>query len=131
MEAKCEYYLESGREYMSHYATVVRDGMPLEVLKEQLVVGDLISFRPGDEICADIKLVEGSNVHVNVDMLADREKHFYEQIYDSIDRLFSKGDIIFRASFIFSGMDTWEGYTGGKNVQVCIYRTRKRHCDAH
>lgn len=103
MEAKCEYYLESGREFMSRYATVIREGVPREVFQEHLVVGDLVSFRQGDEISADIKLVECAGVRVNVDMLTEREKRYYTRLYDTADRLFHTGDIIFRSSFILSG----------------------------
>ena len=103
MEAKCEYYLESGNDYVSHYTTVIRNGLFRSVLQEHVVLGDLIIFQQGDEICADIKLVECVGVNVNMHMLTKREQHYYIQMYGVADRLFHPDDIIFRNSFINSG----------------------------
>jgi len=107
MEAKCEYYIESGYEYLARYSTVIRDGVPRRVRQEHLVVGDLICFRQGDEICVDLKLTHvSSGVHINADYLAEKEAHYYELLYcgEKIgERFFHVGDIILRNSFILSG----------------------------
>lgn len=122
MEAKCEYYLESGRDYVSLYSTVIRDGVPKEVFQEQLVIGDLVMIRQGDEVCADLKLVECAGVRVNLDMLPDREKQYYDRLYGSSDRLFHTGDILFRNSFIFSGNIANNSYSKcGLNVSPWVY----------
>ncbi len=46
-------------------AKVIRDGLNVEILAENLVVGDVIELALGDKIPADCRLIESSNLTVN------------------------------------------------------------------
>lgn len=44
---------------------VVRDGVVTEVPKKDIYIGDLVLLSAGDEICADMILIESMNLHVD------------------------------------------------------------------
>ncbi len=46
-------------------ATVVRDGKPIEIPTQEVVLGDLIMLRAGDQIPADGAVVDGTGLEVN------------------------------------------------------------------
>ncbi|KAH9407879.1 Sodium/potassium-transporting ATPase subunit alpha-1 [Tyrophagus putrescentiae] len=117
MDAKCDYYLESCRDFLTDYSVVIREGVPREVDDAQLVAGDLIFFRTGERIPADIKVVECSAVTVNEEMLNAAQRHFYRKLYfgggggggggenkKAIgSRPFNVGDLLLRDTFIDKG----------------------------
>lgn len=48
---------------------VLRDGQEKEVDSEQLVVGDIVIFTPGDKVSADIRLIETKNLTIDESVL--------------------------------------------------------------
>ena len=105
MDAKCKYYVESCQDLVSHQSTVIRDGIVQMVDQESLVVGDLVIFHRGDEIVADIKLVESSGVQLYDEKLDHIQQYYYEQLYGKMfgEKHFQVGDLIFYSSFISHG----------------------------
>ena len=103
MDAKCDYYTESCRDFIPVKVVVIREGLYRIINYEELVIGDLVSFTDGQQVCADIKIVKCSGVKINISMLNERENYYYEHFYGSSRNLFCVGDILFSSTFIFSG----------------------------
>lgn len=105
MDAKCNYYIEICQDLVTRQSTVIRDGITQIVKQESLVVGDLIIFNRGDEIAADIKLIESSGVKIYGDTLDETQQYFYTQLYGKfyLDKHFEMGDLIFNSTFIAFG----------------------------
>lgn len=103
MDAKCSYYVESCRDSIPNRVIVIREGIYKWIRYEQLVVGDLVSLRDGQQLLADVKIVTCSGVKINVAALEEREAYFYERFYHNPKRLFQSGDILLASTFISSG----------------------------
>ncbi len=74
-------------------ATVIRDGVKLEIPVSEIVLDDIILYTSGKQICSDSIVVEG-NVEVNESLLTGES--------DAIVK--NKGDQLFSGSFIVSGV---------------------------
>jgi len=57
------------RDLLPRRATVVRDGRPVEISAEELVVGDLIALEGGDRVSADLELTVVHALTVDTSML--------------------------------------------------------------
>ena len=117
MDAKCDYYLETCRDFVSHYCTVIRDGIPREIEQQNLVVGDLVAFTTGDCLAADLKVVECSAVQINLEVLKECPYHYYGKLYRNLNRFYQVGDLLLQSTFVYAGhgkgvvMRTREFYT--------------------
>lgn len=73
-------------------STVARDGQELEIPTDELVLGDVVLLRAGDQIPADAAVLEGS-LEVNESLLTGET--------DTLSK--SPGDDLFSGSFVTSG----------------------------
>lgn len=103
MDAKCDYYLLTCRDFARSWAVVIREGIPCRILKEELVVGDLILLNSGDQLRADIKLIEATGLKISVPLLSQRSKFYYNLVYEQPDDYFNRGDILLYNSYIETG----------------------------
>ncbi len=58
-EAKSSAIMESFKNLVPQYATVIRDGQKLTITAEEVVVGDIVEVKGGDRIPADIRVIKG------------------------------------------------------------------------
>ena len=58
-EAKSDAIMESFNKLIPQFATVIRGGIKQDINAEQLVVGDLVEFKVGDKVPADIRVTYG------------------------------------------------------------------------
>jgi cation-transporting P-type ATPase E len=72
--------------------TVIRDGKPRQILANEIVDGDLLIFKLGDQIIVDSKIEQG-NVEVNEAFVTGEQ--------DNIQK--GKGDTLTSGSFVVSG----------------------------
>ena len=56
---------EALKKMLSSYAKVVRDGVALQILTEDLVPGDVVLIAEGDKISADARLIECSDLQID------------------------------------------------------------------
>jgi len=68
-EFKAERATEALKKVLPAFARVVRDGQEQKILAEELVPGDVILLSEGDRISADARLVEESELRVNLSTL--------------------------------------------------------------
>lgn len=64
-ESKAEKTFNSLKNLVHPTAKVIRDGKPIEIPAEGLVVGDIFTLKPGTYVAADCRIVEASNVSVD------------------------------------------------------------------
>ena len=65
LEQRSEKSLEALNKLVPHYCHLTRDGRTQNVLANELVPGDLVTFSVGDRIPADVRLVAA--VHLEID----------------------------------------------------------------
>jgi len=53
---------------------VIRDNVVHEVLAEELVPGDLVTFTAGDRIPADVRLIEAVHLHIDESNLTGEQE---------------------------------------------------------
>lgn len=58
-ESKSSAIMESFKNLVPQYATVLRDGQKHTIPAEEVVVGDIVEVKGGDRIPADIRIVKG------------------------------------------------------------------------
>ncbi|GAU88671.1 hypothetical protein RvY_01321 [Ramazzottius varieornatus] len=64
-EAKSAAIMDSFKNLIPAYATVIRDGQKSSILAEQLVLGDLVEVKGGDRIPADLRITECRGMKVD------------------------------------------------------------------
>lgn len=57
--------MESFKNMVPQFATVIREGEKLTLRAEDLTLGDVVEVKFGDRIPADIRVVEARNFKVN------------------------------------------------------------------
>ena len=73
-EFRAEKALAALRNLLPQHATVLRDGKAVQVLAEELVVGDVVLLAAGDDVPADCRLIEAFGVRVNTANLTGESK---------------------------------------------------------
>jgi len=68
-EYKTEKSLEALAELSAPMSNVMRDGEQIKIPSREVVVGDIAVLEAGDRVCADCRMVEGTNVEVNESIL--------------------------------------------------------------
>ncbi len=97
-EGKAQKALDALKEMSSLKATVIRNGVKQEISSEYLVVGDYITLDAGQQVPADIKLIETANLKIDEKALTgesvsvDKDANF-----DSSDESLSLSDRLDRA----------------------------------
>lgn len=64
-ESKSSKIMESFKNMVPQFATVIREGEKLTLRAEDLVLGDIVEVKFGDRIPADIRIIEARNFKVN------------------------------------------------------------------
>ena len=64
-ESKSASIMESFKKLVPQYATVWRDGHKVELLTEDLTLGDVIEIKGGDRIPADVRILESKGFKVD------------------------------------------------------------------
>ena len=68
-ESDAEKTIESLKNLVKPTAEVIRDGKPLQIPAEDVVLGDLLVLRPGSYVCADCRILSSSRLSIDESML--------------------------------------------------------------
>ena len=71
-ELRAKKTLDKMKLLNAPHATVIRDGTEMKLKSENLVLGDIVIFAAGDQICTDAQVIEGS-VTVNEALLTGEQ----------------------------------------------------------
>jgi cation-transporting ATPase E len=89
-------------------ATVIRDGEEREVDPEEIVLGDLLVVRPGDQFVVDGRIVGGGRVEVDESPLTGESEGVHK----------TSGDTVYSGSFCVGGMAIYEAEKVGADCLV-------------
>ena len=90
--------------------TVVRDGRDVEVTPEEVVRGDVVHVRPGDQVVVDGPVLDGGQVDVDESLLTGESEPLQK----------SPGDDLLSGSFCVGG----EGHQLARDVGAASYASR-------
>lgn len=68
--------MESFKNMVPQFATVIREGEKLTLRAEDLTLGDVVEVKFGDRIPADIRIIEARNFKVNFLKSGKKKKSF-------------------------------------------------------
>jgi cation-transporting ATPase E len=90
--------------------TVVRDGRDVEVVPEEVVRGDVLHLRPGDQVVVDGPVLDGGSVEVDESLLTGESEALLK----------NPGDDLLSGSFCVGG----EGHQLARDVGAASYASR-------
>ncbi len=112
-ENKASDALKALKEMASPHAKVIRDGKTIEISSEEVVPGDIVLLDAGDSVCADLRLVESSNLKINESALTGESEPDSKDAAAVLDDNTPLGDMINMAY-----MGTIVTYGRGKGIVV-------------
>lgn len=104
-EYKADQSLAELQKLVKQYVTVLRDEKEIQLLSEDLVIGDIILLESGDAITADARLVEVNNFSTNEASLTGESQSIVKQVR-SLKSDVSIGD---RVNMVWSGTSVARG----------------------
>jgi len=113
-ELKAEKSLKALKNSLSYKAKVLRDGEVVEILSEDLVVGDVVYLTDGDRVPADLRLVWSEGLRVDESTLTGESTPVSKKTKNlSLDVPLAE-----RANMTFSGTTVYAGRAHGVVVSV-------------
>lgn len=109
-EHRAERTSERLRDLLPRRATVLRDGLPVEVNAADLVVDDLVLLKAGDRISADLRAIEVHSLSIDASTLTG----------ESVPSNPQEGDPLFAGTFVVEGEGT--GVVTGIGKQTSLAR---------
>jgi len=70
--------MESFKNMVPQYATVLREGQKLTLKAEEITIGDVVEVKFGDRIPADIRVVESRGFKVTEYCIANRDRESFK-----------------------------------------------------
>lgn len=113
-EGKASKTFDKLKETISHSATVVRQGYKKIIKAEELVQGDIVILDAGDQIPADIRLLEAKNLQVNESALTGE----WAGVSKNTDLYSEKTRITDRYNMVWMGTLVQDGFGKGVVVQT-------------
>lgn len=108
-ENKAEKSLKSIQNMLSSKAVVIREGVTQIINAQDLVIGDIVTLKPGDKIPADLRLLEAHNLQIEEAILTGESTVVEKQI-GVIENEAVIGD---RKNLLFSGTTISAGTAKG------------------
>jgi len=105
-EYKAEQALEALKRILPSQAKVIRDNQKTEILAAELVPGDVLVLEEGDNISADSRLVEASQVKVDSSTLTGESKpvrKFAHPVAAGEHAFVEMGNLVFAGTSVASG----------------------------
>ncbi|KAM0793681.1 hypothetical protein ACM66B_001109 [Microbotryomycetes sp. NB124-2] len=122
-ERRSEKSLEALNKLVPHYCNIVRDGRKSTLLANVLVPGDLVTFRTGDRVPADIRLTQAHGLEIDESTLTGETKPAQKQTEPIANTghglgglpISERSNIAFMGTLVRSGRG--EGIVVGTGVQ--------------
>lgn len=108
-QVRSENALKSLSAVTRRAVTVIRDAVTLQIESEELVVGDLAIFSEGDQVSADVKIMELSDFSVDESILTGESLPVQDK---------KTGDLLFSGSTVNSGMAKGEVTAVGNQTRL-------------
>ncbi|MBW6408526.1 P-type ATPase [Clostridium weizhouense] len=136
------YNIKRGKEIgfleKLNFATsiVIRDGRELLLKSEEILIGDIVKFKNGSVIPADIRIIKAINIKVDEKNITGEtfyKEKFESKISGSINSLGEMKNILFKGSVIKDGegegivISTGNSTQLGKLLAMLTYASNKKH----
>jgi len=96
----------------------IRNGQPLQLTSDQILVGDLIKINYGDILPADMILVEGNGIKIDESSLTGESNAVTKKPYEKCKEEFEGGNNKPSSMILLSGTDVIEG--SGSAIAIAI-----------
>ena len=63
------------KENLNKQANVIRDGQTVTILRREIVCGDIVEIKAGDEIPADLRIIQADGIKVNNSYLTGESEY--------------------------------------------------------
>ncbi|MCD1023310.1 HAD-IC family P-type ATPase [Enterococcus sp. SMC-9] len=120
-EASAADALEKIKELLSQEATVYRDGIRQDIAAEKLVVGDVVFLEAGDNVPADLRMVETDNLRIKESSLtgeADSVEKNADQISEAATPLAERNNLAFASTAVTAGSGIGIVIATGANSEI-------------
>lgn len=95
--------MDSFNKMVPTVALVIRDGVRIEILADELVVGDLVEIRLGDRIPADIRIIESVGLRVENSSITGESEPLYRTNYPTDENPLESQNVAFFSSYAVAG----------------------------
>ncbi|KAF3429428.1 hypothetical protein E2986_00650 [Frieseomelitta varia] len=102
-ETKNTKVMESFKKMVPTFATVIREGVKIQIATEDLVPGDLVQIRTGDKIPADIRIIECRGLRVENSSITGESVPVVRTDYPTDENPLESSNVAFFSSFAVSG----------------------------
>ncbi len=79
-EGRAERAMDAVKNILAPTATVLRDGVPVDLAAEELVRGDIVLLRSGDKVPADLRLLTARNLQIQESVLTGESLPVAKQV---------------------------------------------------
>lgn len=120
-EASAADALEKIKGLLSQEATVYRDGIRQDIAAERLVVGDVVFLEAGDNVPADLRMVETDNLRIKESSLtgeADSVEKDADQISEAATPLAERNNLAFASTAVTAGSGIGIVIATGANSEI-------------
>ncbi len=117
-EYQAEKTMESFRQLIPPHARVLRDGMVLDVLASELVVGDVILLEEGDKVPADGRLIEVNSLKVDNSALTGEAEPQLRSLNCTHPEMLECRNMVFSGTLVQSGNGKAIVFGTGAHTQI-------------
>lgn len=131
-EANASDALERIKEMMSAEATVYREGIRTDVPAEDIVVGDVVFLEAGDNVPADLRIVEADNLRIQESALTgepDSVEKEIEALENSETPLAEQNNLAFASTSVTSGSGEGVVVAVGAQTEIGKISTEVNNAD--
>ncbi len=116
-EHQTERIMESFSKLLPQMVTVLRDGQATSVRADTVVPGDVMLLSEGDRICADGRLLEHSQLKIDLSSLTGESEPQLRHLESTSTNILESRNMVFSGTLVQSGDGKAVVYSTGMNTQ--------------
>ncbi|WP_211315217.1 cation-translocating P-type ATPase [Photobacterium lipolyticum] len=117
-EHQTERIMESFSRMLPQMVTVLRDGQPLSIRADAVVPGDVMILSEGDRICADGRLLEHSQLKIDLSSLTGESEPQLRHLEATSSNILESRNMVFSGTLVQSGDGKAVIYSTGMDTQL-------------
>lgn len=116
-EHQTERIMESFSKLLPQMVTVLRDGEATSIQADRVVPGDIMLLAEGDRICADGRLIEHSQLKIDLSSLTGESEPQLRHLEATSANILASRNMVFSGTLVQSGDGKVIVYSTGMNTQ--------------
>ncbi len=117
-EHQTERIMESFTRLLPQMVTVLRDGQPTSIPADAVVPGDVMLLSEGDRVCADGRLLEHSQLKIDLSSLTGESEPQLRHLEATSPDILESRNMVFSGTLVQSGDGKAIIYSTGMNTQL-------------